>query len=124
MKFTSKQMLFAMLATTLATAEALAAYSGGQSAGQIAGNVSQSIANMGNLAETVAYVAAAFLGLGAVFKFKGYNDNPQQTPLKQPIGWLAAAALSAALPMVIDSGVQTMWGQGNAANYARPQGTY
>lgn len=121
MAITRKQTLFIIASMAMVATEALAQqYGGGQSAGQIAANISRSVTDTGRLAETVAYVVAAFLGLGAVFKFKAYNDNPQQTPLKQPIGLLAAAALSAALPMVIDSGVQTMWGQGNAANYARP----
>ena len=99
-------MLFAL------SPEALAADipSEGSTAGDIAGNITDSLKDVSGLAEAIAYVAGFFMGLGSLFKFKAYRDNPQQTPLGTPITWLGIAVFLIFLPELFGSGAQTIWG--------------
>ena len=87
---------------------------GGQTVGKIASNITTSLKDVSGLAEAIAYVAGFFMGLGSLFKFKAYRDNPQQTPLGTPITWLGIAVFLIFLPELFGSGAQTIWG-GDAA---------
>ena len=107
--------LAGLAACALASPEAFAQVKGdGQSLGSIAGNITTSLKDVSGLAEAIAYVAGFFMGLGALFKFKAYRDNPQQTPLGTPITWLGIAVFLIFLPELFGSGAQTIWG-GEAA---------
>ena len=100
-------LLFALSPEAFAAAEI---QSGGQTVGEIAGNITDSLEDVSGLAEAIAYVAGFFMGLGALFKFKAYRDNPQQTPLGTPITWLGIAVFLIFLPELFGSGAQTIWG--------------
>ena len=103
--------LVALVAIALASPEAFAEVkSSGKTAGDIAGNITTSLKDVSGLAEAIAYVAGFFMGLGALFKFKAYRDNPQQTPLGTPITWLAISVFLIFLPELFGSGAQTIWG--------------
>lgn len=119
----SRSALFAVSAMLLFSAasvispEAVAATgvpTSGQNLGEIAGNITGSMRGVSVLGEAIAFVAGFFMGLGALFKFKAYRDNPQQTPLGTPITWLVIAILLIALPSVFGSGFTTIFG-GNTA---------
>ena len=100
-------LLFALSPEAFAAAEI---QSGGQTVGDIAGNITTSLKDVSGLAEAIAYVAGFFMGLGALFQFKAYRDNPQQTPLGTPITWLGIAVFLIFLPELFGSGAQTIWG--------------
>ena len=107
--------LAALAACAIASPEAFAQVeNGGQTVGDIAGNITDSLEDVSGLAEAIAYVAGFFMGLGSLFKFKAYRDNPQQTPLGTPITWLGIAVFLIFLPELFGSGAQTIWG-GEAA---------
>lgn len=94
----------AFSATTPGTIE------GGETIGGISKNITNSLKDVSTLAEAIAWVAGFFMGLGSLFKFKAYRDNPQQTPLGTPITWLAIAVFLIFLPTVLGSGSTTIWG--------------
>ena len=83
-------------------------------AGDIAKNIENSLWGVKNFAEAFAYVAGFFMGMGSLFKFKAYKDNPQQTPLGTPVTWLGISVFMIFLPELFGSGAQTIWG-GEAA---------
>lgn len=94
----------------------------GQSFGQIANNFVQSIQGAGAAVTAVCWIAALAMGAVAVFKFKANADNPQQTPLKIPLIYMAVAAGLAAVPEVIGTGVVSIWGGG--AQQVSPAGNF
>jgi hypothetical protein len=94
-------------------------YTNGPTLGTIAGNINRSLGGVALLAEGIAYTAGFFLGLGSLFKFKAYRDNPQQTPLGVPINWLAVAVCLCALPMIFGSGITTMFGAVGADGFTK-----
>ena len=91
-----------------------AAQSSGPTLGAISKNINTSLADVSVLAEGVAYTAGFFFGLGALFKFKAYRDNPQQTSLGVPVTWLGIAVCLLALPTVMGGGMSTLFGGGTA----------
>ena len=103
--------LMALLLALSPEAFATEIKSGGQTVGDIAGNITTSLKDVSGLAEAIAYVAGFFMGLGSLFKFKAYRDNPQQTPLGTPITWLGIAVFLIFLPELFGSGAQTIWGE-------------
>lgn len=94
----------------------------GPTLGAISKNVNSSLGDVSRLAEGIAYTAGFFLALGAMFKFKAYRDNPQQTPLGVPLTWLGVAVGLFALPMLIGGGMSTLFGAGTAVNTVRQPG--
>ena len=114
-RFIKAAALVSLDAFALCSPEAFAAVeSEGQTVGAIAKNITTSLEDVSGLAEAIAYVSGFFMGLGALFKFKAYRDNPQQTPLGTPITWLGIAVFLICLPELFGSGAQTIWG-GDAA---------
>jgi len=114
-------LLLGLIAIAATSPEAFAQTSissDGQTVGDIAGNITNSLQDVSKLAEAIAWVAGFFMGLGALFKFKAYRDNPQQTPLGTPITWLAIAVFLIFLPELFGSGAQTIWG--GDANQVQP----
>jgi len=111
--------LMALLLALSPEAFAAEIKSSGQSLGGIAGNITTSLKDVSGLAEAIAYVSGFFMGLGSLFKFKAYRDNPQQTPLGTPITWLGIAVFLIFLPELFGSGAQTIWG-GEGATQVSP----
>ena len=52
---------------------------------------------------TVAWIAGAFLGCAAIFKFKDHVDNPAQTPLSQGVKRMIAGGMLLSLPFTINA---------------------
>lgn len=112
--FFSLSLMVALASSMAVVPEAMAqarVLTEGPSLGDMAGNVTTSLNGVSLLGEAIAYVAGFFMGLGALFKFKAYRDNPQQTPLGTPITWLAIAIFLIALPTVFGTGFTTLFGQ-------------
>lgn len=115
-RITSAMAIFAALLLTSPTdalAQAATISDSGITLGGIAENITESLEDVDKLANAIAYIGGFFMALGALFKFKAYRENPQQTPLGTPITWLAIAVMLIFLPSVLSTGATTFWdGQG------------
>ena len=96
------------------TAQSFSISSNGISAGDIATNIADSGKGFAKLAEVASFVIGLFLMLVGILKFNAYKNNPQQTPLSTPITLVAVAVALIAVPSIVGSGLQTMFG-GEAA---------
>jgi len=63
---------------------------------------------------TVAWIAGAFLGCAAIFKFKDHVDNPAQTPLSQGVKRMIAGGMLLSLPFTINALHGSLFGRGVA----------
>jgi hypothetical protein len=129
---TSKSKQFkASLALALA-ATALAAFapdamangsmtipSSGKSIGTIAQNITTSISGAGIMVTALAYLGALAFGFMGALKWKAYGEQPDRTPLKVPVTYMAIAAILAALPEFLGTGISTIWGS-NATVVQQP----
>lgn len=117
-------ILFAMLLMGLSP-EALAQGAGGggtgggitiptsgQSIGAISGNIVNSIQGAGLLVTALSYLGALVFGFMGALKWKAYGEQPDRTPLKVPVTYMAIAAILAALPEFLGTGISTIWGGG------------
>ena len=86
--------------------------SSGQSLGAISNNVTSSLRNAGVLVTALAYLGALVFGFMGALKWKAYGEQPDRTPLKVPVTYMAIAAILAALPEFLGTGVATIWGSG------------
>lgn len=91
------------IAALFAFAGAGDAYAGGQKLSNVVNNVILSWGNFQNIASTVAWLAGAFLGCAAIFKFKDHVDNPAQTPLSQGVKRMLAGGMFLSLPFMINA---------------------
>src|SRR4051812_11030493 len=74
--------------------------------GNIISSVQSSFYLFPKLLTSVAYIAAIFLSIMAVFKFKDHVDSPAQHPLSAAVKRLLAGGMMFSLPFVATS-VQT-----------------
>lgn len=86
------------------------------------GELSTSVANVGkNIATTpilinyASYIIGAALGVSGISKLKQHVDNPGQTPIKDGLGRVAAAAMFISLPFVL-SMLRSTSSMGSSAN--------
>ena len=82
--------------------------------GKVAGNVSTSFGALADLIVAGSYLGGAGLGIQAALKFKAHNENPQQVKLSAPIVYSLVAACLLALPSFIQTGTDSLWGEGQA----------
>ncbi len=99
----------ALFALSLTSHIVLASSGAGQSIGDVAANVTGTMSNVAKLITAGSYVAGVAFALMGMLKFKAHKDNPQQTPLSQPIVLLAIAAGLVFLPSLISTTGQTIW---------------
>lgn len=93
--------------------------SSGQSVGAISNNIVQSIKGAGVLVTALSYLGALAFGFMGALKWKAYGEQPDRTPLKVPVTYMAIAAILAALPEFLGTGVSTIWG-GSATVIQQP----
>ncbi len=74
-----------------------------QTIGSVAASITGTFANIGKLITAASYIAGLGFSIAAVLKFKAHKDNPQQTPVGQPIGLVVVAAGLLFLPNVMTS---------------------
>ena len=83
----------------------------GQSLGEISNNVTASLRGASVLVTALAYLGALVFGFMGALKWKAYGEQPDRTPLKVPVTYMAIAAILAALPEFLGTGIATIWGQ-------------
>lgn len=86
------------------------AFAGDQTLGSIAGNVTGTMGDVAKLITASSYVAGVAFALLGMFKFKAHKENPTQTPLSQPIVFIAIAAGLIFLPSIIGTAGGTIFG--------------
>jgi len=91
----------------------------GKSIGTIAGNITTSIRGAGVMVTALAYLGALAFGFMGALKWKAYGEQPDRTPLKVPVTYMAIAAILAALPEFLGTGISTIWGS-NATVVQQP----
>ena len=84
----------------------------GQSIGTISTNITGSLRNASVLVTALAYLGALTFGFMGALKWKAYGEQPDRTPLKVPVTYMAIAAILAALPEFLGTGISTIWGDG------------
>lgn len=99
------------------------AFAGGTSGGvgEVAKTVTGNLSNIANLIGAAAYVAGIAFALTGLMKFKAHKDNPQQTPLSQPIVLILIAAGLIFLPSMITAAGGTLF-EGGKAGSAKGEG--
>lgn len=107
------------LALVLFTESAFAGNTGG--VGEVAKTVTGNLSNIANLIGAAAYVAGIAFALTGLMKFKAHKDNPQQTPLSQPIVLIMIAAGLIFLPSMITAAGGTLF-EGGKAGSAKGEG--
>lgn len=98
--------------------EALAA---GETIGTMASTITDTFESVGKLITASSYVAGLGFAISAILKFKQHKDNPQQTPIGQPIGLVFIAAALLFLPTILSVAGNTMFKGGGTT--AGPGGT-
>lgn len=102
-------------------AECALAGGGSGGVGDVAKTVTGNLANIANLIGAAAYVAGIAFALTGLMKFKAHKDNPQQTPLSQPIVLIMIAAGLIFLPSMIGAAGGTLF-EGGKAGSAKGEG--
>ena len=82
----------------------------GQTLGAVAGSFTDSLTGVSVAIAATCYVCAVVMAAVAIFKFKAYSDQPERTPIKQPILYLVVAVMLAAIPEVLGTGIMTTFG--------------
>ena len=95
----SRKVLGCLLMASLVSTTLFAQAAGDQKTiGTIATSVASSFQAIGQLILGIAFVAGLGFGVTAIFKFKQHKDNPQQTPVGQPVALMAISAALVFLP--------------------------
>ena len=84
----------------------------GKSISAVSQNITNSLRSAGVLVTALAYLGALVFGFMGALKWKAYGEQPDRTPLKVPVTYMAIAAILAALPDFLGTGVATIWGSG------------
>ena len=91
----------------------------GKSIGTISQNITASLRDAGVLVTALSYLGALSFGFMGAMKWKAYGEQPDRTPLKVPVTYMAIAAILAALPEFLGTGISTIWG-GDAKVVTQP----
>ncbi len=98
-----------------------ASFAAGETLGTMASQITSSFAAVGRLITAASYVAGLGFAVSAILKFKQHKDNPQQTPIGQPIGLTFIAGVLLFLPSILSATGNTLFSQGGTT--AGPSGT-
>jgi Ca2+/Na+ antiporter len=100
----SKFLVPALLAfVALGTASA-----SGATFGDAAQGVFDQMKDFANVATAASFLAGIVVGITALFKFKAYSENPQQTKIAVPIVLTLVAACLIGLPAFLTMGQNTI----------------
>ncbi len=96
---------------------AIVFFSGGafaekETIGTMAATITSTFESVGKLITASSYVAGLGFAISAILKFKQHKDNPQQTPIGQPIGLTFIAAALLFLPSILSVAGNTMFSSG------------
>lgn len=70
--------------------------------------------SINNFITGALYLAGISLGGVGIFKIRDYMKDSDRTPLKLPLGLILTAVIAIALPSFLKTGVDTVFGQGQA----------
>ncbi len=117
MKLNNKTIIFWVSA-------ALVLFSGGafaakETIGTMASTITETFDSVGKLITASSYVAGLGFAISAILKFKQHKDNPQQTPIGQPIGLVFIAAALLFLPSILSVAGNTMFSSGGTTATAK-----
>jgi hypothetical protein len=79
---------------------------------QMAEGIINSLGSVASLITSFAVLAGLGFGVAGIFKLKQHKDNPQQTPLGQPMMLIGVAVMLIWLPFLLTSIGTTMTGGG------------
>ena len=82
----------------------------GLSIGQISANIVNSLSGATQVITGLAYIGALLFAYIGAMKWKAYSEQPDRTPMKVPVTYWGIAAICAALPEFIGTGITTLWG--------------
>jgi intracellular multiplication protein IcmD len=88
--------------------------------GAMASSITSNFQSVSKLITAASYVGGLGFMISSIMKFKQHKDNPQQTPIGQPVGLLFIAAALLFLPSVLGLAGMTIFGGGSTAS---PSGT-
>lgn len=97
------------------------AFAGKETIGTMAASITSTFDSVGKLVTAGSYIAGLAFAISAILKFKQHKDNPQQTPIGQPIGLLFIAIALLFLPSVTGALGNTVFSEGGKT--AGPGGT-
>jgi hypothetical protein len=99
-----------MLIPELALAGQSITLQSGKTATVIAGNINNSIGGITTVITSLAYIGAVGFGFVGILKWKAHSEQPDRVALKIPITYMVIAAMCAALPEVIGTGIASIFG--------------
>ncbi len=105
----SKQVLLVALIGILMVGGASSAYAA-DTLGSVISNTANASRGLKLIISIIAYIAGIFLAAQALFRFKSHVDNPQQTPLSDPVKRFLTGGMFLALPYVATAVVGTLFG--------------
>jgi intracellular multiplication protein IcmD len=91
------------------------------SLGGMSSSITSSFTSMTKLITAGSYLAGLAFSIGAIIKFKQHKDNPQSTPIGNPIALVFIAAALLFLPTILGIAGSTMFGAGGGT-VAGPSG--
>lgn len=97
------------------------AFADKETIGTMAASITSTFDNVGKLITAGSYIAGLGFAISAILKFKQHKDNPQQTPIGQPIGLLFIAIALLFLPSITGALSNTVFSAGGTT--AGPGGT-
>ena len=89
--------------------------------GGMSTSIRGSLKSLTKLITAGSYLAGLAFSIGAIMKFKQHKDNPQQTPIGNPIALVFIAAALLFLPTILGIAGSTMFGAGGGTT-AGPSG--
>ncbi len=87
---------------------------GGDTLGDVIGTLTTSTSNITWLFSAFSYLAGLFFGFLAIMKTKDHVENPNQTPIWDPLKRTLAAGSFFALPTVVRAVITSVSGDGDA----------
>lgn len=96
-------------------------FAGKETIGTMASSITSTFGSVGKLITASSYVAGLAFAISSILKFKQHKDNPQQTPIGQPIGLLFIAIALLFLPSITGALGNTAFSAGGQT--AGPEGT-
>ena len=87
-------------------------FAGGETIGTMASSITSTFDSIGKLITASSYIAGLGFAISSILKFKQHKDNPQQTPIGQPIGLLFIAVALLFLPSITGALGNTVFSKG------------
>lgn len=85
--------------------------------GNVASCISEQYDEIFNLFLALPFIMGSWFGVKAAISLKDHNENPQQTPLKRPLMYLAISGCMLSLPEFAGQTVNTFFDTGKTRAY-------